>query len=342
MKIKLSILIIGFLILFTSMLRAQSGSVTAAGMVMTETGEEMTGVFVTIKENTGYGTATDIDGRFRLTGLSKGQTLVLSYIGYDKLEIKVGNTDERMRITMKETATLIDEVVIVGRGTQRKVSVTGAITNVEIAQLQTPSSSVTNMLGGRVPGVIAITRSGEPGNDFSEFWVRGISTFGAGSSALVLIDGVEGNLNDLDPADIESFSILKDASATAVYGMKGANGVVMVTTKRGVAGKLRIDVKSNVSHSHSPRMPEYVDAHDYARLANEARVVRDQRPIYTDAELSLFETGLDPDLYPNINWREVILRDYTWNQQHHLSASGGGPNARYYMSLGIQTERCPI
>lgn len=338
MKIKLNILIIGLLISFASILRAQDGNVSVGGMVMTESGEEMIGVTISVKESPGHGAITDIDGRFQIAKLKKGQTLVFSFIGYENVEVLVNNTDKRMSITMKETANLIDEVVVVGRGTQRKVSVTGAVTNVEVANLQVPSSSVSNMLGGRVPGVIAITRSGEPGKDFSEFWIRGISTFGAGSSALVLIDGVDGNLNDLDPADIESFSILKDASATAVYGMKGANGVVLVTTKRGTAGKLRIDVKTNVSFSHSPRMPKYVDAHDYARLANEARVVRDQRPVYTDAELSLFQTGLDPDLYPNINWRDVILRDYTWNQQHHLSASGGGPNARYYLSLGIQTK----
>lgn len=337
MKITFTI-IIGLLALFAVALHAQNGNITLAGIVMTESGEEMIGVSVVVKENQGHGTVTDMDGRFRLNNLSKGRTLVFSYIGYDNQEIHINSTDERLRIVMKETASLIDEVVVVGRGTQRKVSVTGAVTNVEVSQLQVPSSSVTNMLGGRIPGIIAVTRSGEPGNDFSEFWVRGISTFGAGSSALVLIDGVQGNLNDLDPADIESFSILKDASATAVYGMKGANGVVLVTTKRGVAGKLKVEVKSNVSLSRSGRTPNYVDAHSYARLANEARMVRDERPIYTDAELRLFETNLDPDLYPNVDWQDVILRDYTWNQQHHLSASGGGQAARYYMSLGIQTK----
>lgn len=337
MKIKFTI-IISLLVLFTVALRAQNGNITLAGIVMTEAGEEMIGVSVVVKENKGHGTVTDIDGRFRLTNLSKGNTLVFSYVGYADQEMRINSTDERLRIVMKEDANLIDEVVVVGRGTQRKISVTGAVTNVEVAQLQVPSSSVTNMLGGRIPGIIAVTRSGEPGNDFSEFWVRGISTFGAGSSALVLIDGVQGNLNDLDPADIESFSILKDASATAVYGMKGANGVVLVTTKRGVAGKLKIEVKSNISLSHSGRTPDYVNAHDYASLANEARVVRNERPLYSSAELKLFETNLDPDLYPNVDWQDVVLRDYTWNQQHHLSASGGGQAARYYMSLGIQTK----
>jgi TonB-linked SusC/RagA family outer membrane protein len=194
---------------------------------------------------------------------------------------------------------------------------------------------VSNMLGGRVPGIIAVTRSGEPGNNFSEFWIRGMSTFGASSSALVLIDGIEGNINDLDPADIESFSILKDASATAVYGTRGANGVVVVTTKRGKAGKLHVNFKTNATYSYSPRMPEYADAYQYATLANEARSVRGDDPVYSATELELFKTGLDPDLYPNVNWRDVILKDHVINNQHHLSISGGGQSARYYMSLGI-------
>ena len=222
-----------------------------------------------------------------------------------------------------------------GRDTQRKVSVVGAITNVDPAGIQAPAVSVSNMLGGRVPGIIAVTRSGEPGNNFSEFWIRGMSTFGASSSALVLIDGIEGNINDLDPADIESFSILKDASATAVYGTRGANGVVVVTTKRGKAGKLHVNFKTNATYSYSPRMPEYADAYQYATLANEARSVRGDDPVYSATELELFKTGLDPDLYPNVNWRDVILKDHVINNQHHLSISGGGQSARYYMSLGI-------
>ena len=152
----------------------------------------------------------------------------------------------------------------------------------------------------------------------------------------VLVDGIEGDLNTLDPADIESFTVLKDASATAVYGVRGANGVVLVTTRRGKSGKLSISVKSNVGVSYSARTPDYVDAPTYATLANEASVVRGGRPVYDAAELRLFQTGLDPDLYPNVNWRDVMLKDYVWNHQHHISVNGGGSNARYYMSVGIQ------
>lgn len=314
---------------------AQNGY-TVSGVVMTEQGEPLVGVAIQFKNDPTKGIITDIDGNFILKNVPANTTLIFSYIGYKNFTLQVTGDKTRQTIALKEDINQTDEVVVVGRGTQRKISVVGAVTNVKANDLQVPAASVTNMLGGRVPGIIAVTRSGEPGSDFSEFWVRGIGTFGAGSSALVLIDGIEGDLNTLDPADIESFTVLKDASATAVYGVRGANGVVLVTTRRGKSGKLSINIKSNVGLSYSARTPEYVDASTYALLANEASVVRGGRPIYDDAELKLFQTGLDPDLYPNVNWRDVMLKDYVWNNQHHISVNGGGSNARYYMSVGIQ------
>lgn len=335
MKYFISILTV-FIISVNAMF-AQSG-LTAAGLVMTQDGESVIGATVTVKEDPGKGVITDTDGRFKMNGLSKGQTLVISYIGYKDATVKVTKTDERMRIVLEEDISDLDEVVVVGHATQRKISVVGAVTNVEVKDLNVPATSVSNMLGARVPGIIAVTHSGEPGKDFSEFWIRGISTFGASSGALVLIDGVEGDLNLVDPEDIESFSILKDASATAVYGTRGANGVVLVTTKKGVAGKLKVNVKANVGLSYSPRMPEYVGAYEYATLANEAALSRGMNPIFSDVDMALFKNGMDPDLHPDVNWRDVILKDYTWNQQYHLSASGGGEVARYYMSMGFQNK----
>lgn len=319
----------------TLSLAAQSGY-TVSGVVMTEEGEPLVGVAIQYKNDPTKGMITDIDGNFVLNNVPANTTLIFSYIGYKDFSMVVTGNKTRQTIALKEDNNQTEEVVVVGRGTQRKISVVGAVTNVKANDLQVPAASVTNMLGGRVPGIIAVTRSGEPGSDFSEFWVRGIGTFGAGSSALVLIDGIEGDLNTLDPADIESFTVLKDASATAVYGVRGANGVVLVTTRRGKSGKLSINVKSNVGISYSARTPNYVDAPTYATLANEASIVRGGRPVYNDAELRLFQTGLDPDLYPNVNWRDVMLKDYVWNHQHHISVNGGGSNARYYMSVGIQ------
>ena len=315
-------------------LHAQSG-ITAAGLIMSEDGDGLIGVTVTVKEVPGKGSVSDADGRFRLLDLQSGQTLGVSYIGFEAAEIRVSETDERMRIILREDISALDELVVVAHSTQRKASVVGAISSVDVDDLKVPATSVSNMLGARVPGIIAVTRSGEPGKDFSEFWIRGISTFGAGSSALVLIDGVEGDMNTLDPEDIESFSILKDASATAVYGVRGANGVVLITTKRGKAGKLSINLKANTGYSYSARMPEYVDGNKYAALANEAALSRGMEPIYNNVDLQLFESGIDPDLHPNVKWRDIILEDYTMNQQVHLSASGGGQAARYYLSLGV-------
>jgi TonB-linked SusC/RagA family outer membrane protein len=325
-------LFLAALLAFSLNVLAQDG-INVAGIVMDEAGVALVGVTVQVKDQS-TATLTDVDGRFRLSGIPAGSTLVFSFLGYEKKEVTYGASREKERIGMSPQVSDLEEVIVTGRGTQRKISVVGAITNISASELQIPATSVTNMLGGRVPGIISVTRSGEPGNDFSEFWIRGISTFGANQGALVLIDGIEGSLNDLDPADIESFSILKDASSTAVYGVRGANGVVVVTTKRGKAGKMSISFKTNATYSYSPRMPEYTDAYSYALLANEARVVRGNAPLYTPTELSLYRIGLDPDLYPNVNWKDVILKDHAWNKQHHLSLSGGGENARYYVSIG--------
>ena len=338
MKIKHILLFLMAWVSSMSLAYAQQ-TVVASGSVMDEKGELLIGVSISVKEVPSMGAITDIDGRFKIGGIKAGHTLVISYVGYDPQEIKMNKSNERMRVVLKESSNVMDEVVITASGkVQKKINVTGAITGVEVATLKTPATSISNMLGGRVPGIISVTRSGEPGKDFSEFWVRGISTFGAGQGALVLIDGVEGNLNTLDPEDIESFSILKDASSTAVYGVRGANGVVLVSTKKGKAGKLNLQVKANAGISYSPRMPKYVRAAEYAALANEAAVTRGRIPVYSDVDVDLFRNHMDPDLHPDVNWRDVILRDYTWNQQYFLSASGGGEVARYYISAGFTTK----
>lgn len=317
---------------------AQSDKYMVAGTVMDDKGEPLVGVTVQADNKSVQGTVTDLDGKFRVKDIPAKSTLTFSYVGYKDLKYKVGFSKDGLKIVMEPNVGALDEVVVVGAGTQKKVSMTGAITTVNPENLDVPATSITNMLGGNVPGIIAVTRSGEPGNDFSEFWIRGISTFGASSSALVLIDGVEGNLNDLDANDIESFSVLKDASATAVYGVRGANGVVVVTTKSGKAGKLKINFKANLIMSENAREPEYCDAYTYATLANEARLARGFEPKYNATEMELFRTGLDPDLYPNTNWRDVILRDHVWQNQEFLSIAGGGTAARYYVSLSILSK----
>lgn len=294
-----NILIICLLCLLPSLAAAQQ-TYNMGGTVYDENGETLPGVSIFLKAQAMIGTATDIDGKFKIRA-SKGDVLVFSYIGYENQEYLVDAENEKIKVTMVPTATQIEEVVVTALGTQRKISVVGAITSVEVKDIQTPATSITNMLGGRVAGIITTLESGEPGKNISEFWVRGIGTFGASSSALVLIDGLEGNINSIDPADIESFSILKDASATAVYGVRGANGVVLITTKRGQSGRLQINARANYTVSHLKRMPEYLRAYDYAVLANEARAVRNEEILYNDMELKLIKNHLDDDLYPDIS-----------------------------------------
>jgi TonB-linked SusC/RagA family outer membrane protein len=223
-------------------------------------------------------------------------------------------------------------------GSQRKISSVAAVTTVDVRELQVPSSSVANLLGGKVAGVISMQTSGEPGKNIAEFWVRGIGTFGYSDGALVLIDGLEGDINTVDAADIESFSVLKDASATAVYGVRGANGVVLITTKRGQEGKLNITARANFSLSHLKRVPQYLRAYDYATLVNEALEVRGDERLYSDIEMDIIRDGLDPDMYPDVNWQDEILNKNSYKQTYYVSARGGGSVARYFLSLGLSNE----
>lgn len=296
------------------------------------------GVTIFLKDRPGVGTTTDNDGKFTIKA-SAGDVMVFSYIGFENKEHLVTKPESNLQIRFDLDAHQIDEVVIVGMGSQRKISVVGAVTNINVQELQTPATSVANMLGGRVPGVISMQTSGEPGKNISEFWIRGIGTFGANSSALVLIDGLEGDLNAVDPADIESFSILKDASATAVYGVRGANGVVLVTTKRGQSGKLQITARANFTISSlKGKLPKYLGAHDYALLANEAMAVRGDKPLYSDMDLHLIKNHLDPDLFPDVNWQNEILNETSLQQTYYISARGGGEVARYFISLNTSIE----
>ena len=329
----------GLLIICSNvMIHAQESNLTLSGVVEDEFGESLIGVTIFLKGRPGTGWITDIDGKFSVKAAA-GDILIFSYVGYDKVEYPVREEKTNLKITLSQSSSELEEVVITAMGTtQRRISVVGAVTSVNVNEIQTPATSLNNMLGGRIPGVISLQTSGEPGKNISEFWIRGIGTFGASSGALVLIDGLEGTLSQVDPADIESFSILKDASATAVYGVRGANGVVLITTKRGQNDRLKITVRSNVKLSVLNRMPEYLEAYDYALLANEASVVSGNQPLYSDVQLEIIKNGLDPDLFPNVNWRDEILNTTSWQNTHYISAQGGGTVARYFMSLGMSTE----
>ncbi|MDR2384326.1 MAG: TonB-dependent receptor [Tannerella sp.] len=309
-----------------------------SGTIFDEADDTMAGVNVYLKDKPGIGTSSDYEGKFSIK-VAKGDVVIFSFIGYETQERYVTKEETGIKISMQPSSVVLEEAVVTGMGTtQRKVSVVGAITTVNVKELQSPATSINNMLGGRVPGIIALQSSGEPGDNISDFWIRGIGTFGANSQALVLIDGLEGQLNTIDPADIESFSVLKDASATAVYGVRGANGVILVTTKRGEEGRPKITGRANFTISHLTRLPEYVGAYDYALLANEARVVRGDLPMYSDLELTLIRRHLDPDLYPDVDWQYETLKNTSFKQTYYTSISGGGKVARYFVSLGLSSE----
>lgn len=316
----------------------QSNELTIAGTVVDKNGEPLSSVSIHIKDKVTAGTSTNADGSFSINVIY-GDRLVFTYVGYDLVEYVGTESTNDLTITLSETSTDVDEVVVVGLGAaQRKISSVGAITTVNVNDLQTPAPSITNLLGGRAAGVIATQTSGEPGRNIAEFWVRGIGTFGANSSALVLIDGLEGNLNTIDPSDIESFSILKDASATAVYGVRGANGVVLVTTKRGQVDRIQITGRANTTLSRINRLPQYLRAYDYAQLANEASIVRGESPLFNETEMGIIQYGLDPDMYPDVSWQNEILNNHFWRQSYYASGRGGSEVARYFLSLGGNSE----
>ena len=331
--------IITICLLFVSVsLLAQEKTIEVTGVVTDTNKEPLVGVNVTVKDKPGLGAITDINGRYKIN-LEEFSRLVFSYIGFDTQEILVKRQNV-VNVSMKESdAREIDEVVITGTGAQKKLTVTGAVTNVDVEVLKSnPSANLSNALAGNVSGVLAMQTSGQPGVNTSEFWIRGISTFGANSSALVLVDGFERDLDEINIEDIESFTVLKDASTTAIYGPRGANGVILITTKHGKEGKIKINAKVETSYNARTVTPDFADGYSYAMLMNEARITRNQERVYQDDEMEILRLGLDPDLYPNVDWMDVLLKDGAMTYRANLNMSGGGSTARYFVSLSYVNE----
>ncbi len=305
--------------------------VTVNGIVTNEQKEPLAGVTVTVKDQPGLGIPTNEKGEYTIKA-EKYQWLIFTYIGYDPMEVLIKD-ELNLNITLKSAdQKAMDEIVVTGIGSQKKVTVTGAITTVDLSTIKTPTSSITNALAGNVAGVLAMQGSGQPGSNASEFWIRGISTFGAGTGALVLVDGFERSLTEINIEDIETFTILKDASTTAIYGSRGANGVVLITTKKGKSDKVSINGKHEASYSTRTFTPEFVDGHTYANLMNEARVTRMEEPFYSQEDLNLIRNQLDPDLFPDIDWMNMFLRPGAFTQRTNLNFDGGGSLARYFVS----------
>lgn len=298
--------------------------------------EPLPGVNITVK-GTSQGTVTDVDGNYFITVPDQKSVLVFKYIGFESQEVTVGNL-LNINVELKEDSKKLDEVVVVGFGKQKKVSVVGAVTTIEPKKLQVGTSrSMSTNLIGQLSGVIGAQRTGEPGYDNSTFFIRGISSFKGNNNPLILVDGIERDLNSLDPAEIESFSILKDASASAVYGVRGANGVILINTKRGKAGKPTVNVRFEQATTMLGKTPDLIGSYDYLNLMNE---------LYADANLpepykniEKYRTGEDLDLYPDVNWIDAIMKDMGQNTRANLEVSGGSEILRYSLVASVYSEK---
>ncbi|MFI0430571.1 SusC/RagA family TonB-linked outer membrane protein [Mariniflexile sp. HMF6888] len=309
---------------------------TITGVVKDVTGMVLPGANVLVKGTTN-GVMTDFDGEFKLDIEASATTLVVSYVGFESQEVTIGQKSV-FSIVLNESNEALKEVVVVGFGTQKKASLVSSITTISPKELKGPTSNLTTMMAGRVAGMIAFQRSGEPGADNSDFFIRGLGSFGSGKvSPLILIDGIESSSTDmarLQPDDIESFSVLKDAAAAAVYGARGANGVVLITTKMGKAGKTQFQLRSETRISSNTKNFKFADNITYMNLANEAALTRDPKAFLPYNQNKIYRTSIgdDPLLYPSNNWIDELIKDYTVNQGLNMSAQGGGDIARYYIA----------
>src|SRR5690554_790979 len=310
---------------------------TVTGRLLDEQGNPLEGATVRAKDDQAVVTTTDMNGRF-VIDIPPNTVLVFSSVGFVTQEINVGAQTE-VDVTMQTDQGTMEEVIVVGFGTQNKISEVGAITNVEPGKLQmTPSRSLSNNMAGMVSGVIAVQRSGNPWFNNSDFWIRGISTFTGNSNPLVLVDGIERSLHDIDPEEIESFSVLKDAAASAVYGVRGANGVIMINTKRGKIGKPQVDVRFEKAYTSPIRMPDYIGSVKYLELINEMNLDAGRAPFASEAMLLNYKHQTDPELYPDVDWWDVVARDQADNTRANLSVNGGTDILRYALVLGYYNE----
>lgn len=301
------------------------------GRVLNEKGAALEGVSVSLVAG-GASVKTDAKGSYAIAANAAGQ-LRFTFVGYKELLVEISSRTT-VDVVLQEDISALEELVVVGMGKQKKASVIGAISTVKMEDLQVPTRSLTNALAGKMAGAVVVQRTGELGRDNGGIWIRGISTFSANRSPLILVDGVEREMQDISVEEIESVSILKDASATAVYGVRAANGVVIVTTRRGRVQKPSIDFVAESGRSDLPNLPKFIDGADYAMLYNEAL----GRENYTPEFIENVRNGSDPYLYPNVNWYNEIYKKYSANSQANLNIRGGGEVARYYVGFGYMNE----
>lgn len=308
----------------------QQNKSRVTGKVTNPAGEPLVGASVSI-QNTSIGTTTNNEGLYIIEA-SLTDVLSFSYMGFMSRDIALKGVDT-LNVVLQPDPQLSEQVVVVGYGKQKKAAVVSSVSTVTAKELMAPTGNITGNLAGQLSGLIAIQRNAEPGRDNAEFWIRGISTFAGGSSPLVLVDGIPRKISELEADEIETFSLLKDAAATAVYGAEGANGVILVTTKRGIVSKPRISFRAELSTAQPQRLPEFVDSWEYLELANEARFNDGLDPYMTQEQIEKYRSGEDKDLYPNTNWMKELLAKNVKNQRYTVNFRGGAENAKYFVSM---------
>ena len=334
-----NILLVIFSLFFTI---AVSQEKTISGIVIDSSGNPIPGVNILEESNKNNGAVTDFDGNFNISVIDESK-LIFSYVGFITKEISTKGLSN-LEVVMEEDLMGLDAVTVVAYGTQKKASVIAAVTSINPEELRVPTSNLTSSIAGRVAGVISYQRSGEPGRDNAEFFIRGVSTFGYARSPLILIDGIETTSTDLarlQPDDIASFSIMKDATATALYGARGANGVILVTTKEGKEGVVKINVRYEKAYSAPTKSLEIADPITYMILHNEALATRNPLGgrIYSLEKILISQ---DPNrnlmAYPAVNWFDELLEDYTLNSRFNFNVSGGGKVAKYYLAATVNSD----
>lgn len=311
------------------------------GTVFNNSGQPVSEATVVIN-GTSTGVITDINGEFSIVVPDENAVLHVEAPGYQAQNVQIGSR-RIINLTMSEEAVDIGEVTVVAFGKQKKSSVVASVESIKVSELRQPASNLTSSFAGKIPGLISYQTSGEPGADNAQFFVRGVTTFGYKTSPLILIDGFEASTDDLarmQPDDIDSFTILKDASATVLYGARGANGIIMVTTKDGHEGAVRINIRVDVNMAMPTKIPEVLDGVSYMKLYNQARMSRnpDLGPFYSEQKIQSTMTGENPMIYPNVDWYKTLFNRHTYNTKVNLNASGGGKVATYYVAGGFDNE----
>ncbi|MCD7973050.1 MAG: TonB-dependent receptor [Candidatus Azobacteroides sp.] len=331
------------LFLTGNLLYAQGSRQNISGIVTDETGETLIGVTVSVKGTT-RGTLTDMDGAYSID-VTPGEILSFSYLRYDNKEITVQAGMDKLDVRMDDNEQVLEEVVVVGYGVQKKQTVTGAISSVKSKELtDVPVANLNNALAGKVAGLVTVQESGRPGEDAAKMYIRGQSTW-VDSSPLIIVDGMEReSFSQIDPNEVESISVLKDASSTAVYGVRGANGVILVTTKRGAVGKPRISFSANWGIQKPTQVPEFLGSYDQLVLMKQAYINDGKDPLVeapsllSDEALEGFRTGSDPYKYPNIVWYKAMTKSSAPQQQYNVNVSGGTESVKYFVSMGYLSQ----